>query len=236
MSFKVHDPVKQERRIHFKPPNREEKEEKQNMAKANKMTNTESVKFYEYNGKKPKKPTKKDKVLLEKSLALANPITERANEIISFLKYVPGVIADFNYDQATVWVYVNDTTRSEALRRFLIPKHEFGGLALKVKLIDVYEGGVEEITLPPSYTVNDEAMVREFKAVFEGSGYEPKHQAAIDQYGTVWNFFEFPPVGVSYQADSLANICGFNTKLASEVVMDIFNVGSFHISSMNYDC
>lgn len=209
------------------------------MAKANKTKTTdeeELVKFYEYNGKKPKKPTKKDKVLLEKSLTLANPITERANEILSFLKYFPGVIADFNYDQATVWVYVNDTTRSEALRRFLIPKHEFGGLTLNVKLVDVYEGGVEEISLPPPYTVNDEAMVREFKAVFEGSGYEPKHQSVIDQYGTVWNFFEFPPVGISYQADSLANIGGFNTKLASEVVTDIFNVGSFHISSMNYDC
>lgn len=208
------------------------------MAKANKKTKTideeELVKFYEYNGKKPKKPTKKDKVLLEKSLTLANPITERANEILAFLKYFPGVIADFDYDQATLWIYITDADKSTAFRRFLIPKHDFGGLALNVKLVDVFGGIAEDVPLPPAYTVTDEEMVREFKTIFEGSGYEPKHQAVIDQYGTVWNFFEFPPTGVSYQADSLANIGGFKTKLASEVVADIFNVGSFHISSMNY--
>lgn len=204
-------------------------------------TTDESVKFYELKegqqtGKKPKKPSKKDKVIAEKKMMLANPVVERANEILSFLKYFPGVIADFDYDQATLWIYISDETKSIAFRRFLIPKHDFGGLTLNVKLVDVFGGTAEDIPLPPAYTVTDEEMVREFKAVFAGSGYEPKHQAAIDQYGTVWNFFEFPPVGVSYQADSFANIGGFNTKLASEVVMDIFNVGSFHISSMNYDC
>lgn len=210
------------------------------MAKANKTkiktTERELVKFYEFkgeqNGKKPKKPSKGDKVVAEKNLKLANPVTVRANEIMAFLKYFPGVIADFDYEQATLWIYITEVDKSTAFRRFLIPKHEFGGLVLNVKLVDVVGGTAEDVPLPPAYTVTDEEMVREFKTIFDGSGYGPNHRAVIDQCGTVWNFFEFSPIGISYQADDLSNLEGFRTKMVSEVVTDIFNVGNFHISSM----
>lgn len=237
--------MKQERRIHFKYNSVrwtiQRKDDKQNMAKANKTKTTEQelVKLYEFNGgqngKKLKKPSKGDKVVAEKNLKLANPVTERANEILAFLKYFPEVMADFEYDQATLWIYITDVDKSTAFRRFLVPKHDFGGLALNVKLVDVVGGTAENVPLPPAYTVTDEEMVREFKTIFDSSGYDPKHQAMVDQYGTVWNFFEFPPIGISYQADDLSNLKGFRTKLVSEVVTDMFNVGSFHISSMTPD-
>jgi hypothetical protein len=129
-------------------------------------------------------------------------------------------------------VYVSDPDVCEAYKFFLKRRHEFGGLVLDVKLVATYQGEVEEVD-EPTYNVKEDEKVRLFRLLFK-DGLEPKYMNAVDQYGTVWNFFEFPPMGISYQADDLQNIKGIKTVLATDAVKDVFDTGFYHISSISF--
>ena len=198
------------------------------MAKANKTD--DKVLLYENTGTK-KKPTKKDKPISQ-IVKLANPITEMANKIQALLAYDGRVIMDeFDYNEHALWVYVSDPDVCEAYKFFLKRKYEFGGLVLDVKLFSTYQGKVEEVG-EPTYDIKEDEKVRLFNLLFKG-GLEPNYKSAVDQYGTRWDFFEFPPMGISYQADDLQNIRGVKTTLAEELVKEVFDVGFYHISSIS---
>ena len=205
-----------------------QRKDKTNMAKANKTD--DRVLLYENTGKK-KKPSKTAKPISE-ILKLANPVTEMANKIRALLSYDARVLTEFDYDKHTLWVYVSDPDVCEAYKFFLKRRHEFGGLALDVKLVSTYQGGVEEVD-EPTYKITEEEKVRLFRLLFKG-GLDPRYYNAIDQYGTVWNFFEFPCFGVAYQADDLQNIQGMGATLVCDLVKEVFEVGFYHISSICY--
>ena len=196
------------------------------MAKA--KPNDDKVLFYENNGKKP---TKKSQPISQ-IVKLANPVTETANMIQSLLSYDQRVLTEFDFDKRTLWVYVSDPDVCEAYKFFLKRKYELGGLVLNVKLVATYQGQVEEVD-EPTYKIKEDEKLRLFRLLFK-NGLEPKYQSAIDQYGTVWNFFEFPPMGISYQADDLQNISGIKTVLVADAIRDAFDTGFYHISSISF--
>lgn len=198
------------------------------MAKANKTKDNDVVLFYENKGKKP---TKKDKPISQ-IVKLANPITETANKIQALLAYDSRVLTEFDFDKHTLWVYVNDPDVCEAYKFFLNRKQELGNLWLDVKLVSTYQGGVEEVGTP-TYNIKDDEKLRLFKLLFRG-GLEPKYDAVVDQFGTRWDFFEFPPIGVSYQADDLQNLRGIRTVLATDAIKEVFDTGAYKISSIAY--
>lgn len=196
------------------------------MAKA--KPNDDKVLLYENTGKKPTKSSKP----ISQIVKLANPVTEAAHMIQAVLSYDNRVLTEFDFDKHTLWVYVSDPDVCEAYKFFLKRKHEFGGLVLDVKLVATYQGGVEEVDAP-TYKIKEDEKVRLFNLLFK-DGLEPKYMTAVDQYGTVWNFFEFPPMGISYQADDLQNIKGIKTVLATDAVKDVFDTGFYHISSISF--
>jgi len=161
---------------------------------------------------------------------LANPITEMATKIETLLANCEKVITEFDFNEKTVWVYVSDPDLVEAYKFFLKRKHSFGGLKLNVKLISTYHGKMEEVD-KPSYKISHDEFIRLFKLLFAHSRFEPKFDRVVDQYDTIWDFAEFPGIGLTYQADSLANIKGLQTTLVEDLIRDVFDVGAIHVSS-----
>ena len=182
------------------------------------------VKLYKDTGRKP---TGKDKPVAV--VTLANPVTEAANKLTALLAFDPDVVTQFNFDTCTYNVYVADPDKITAYQFFLTRAHKFGNLELKVRLFFVHDGTAEE-TPSPSWKVTRAGMVEMFCNLFKG-GLGVKHTGVVDHTGTPWDFFEFPPMGVSYNADVLYNIHGRNTLLVEDLVKFAFDTGDFAVSS-----
>ena len=187
-------------------------------------TNKESISLFSIkpNGTKGK---------LVKKLELGNPITVLANELMAMLNMLDGVVTAFDYETATLGVFVSKRERSDAIRYFLVREHELGNLKLKVRIWDVTLPEPPEELGPQSWTVTDEAELRHAKNIFEGSGLEPEVTSLIDQTGTRWDFLEFIPLAVQFQADTLQNPNGFQTELLENVVRKAFKFDKYKISS-----
>lgn len=195
------------------------------MAKKANTANKETVSLFSIkaNGSKGK---------LVKKLALGNPITVLAEELMTMLNMLNGVVTSFDYDTATLGVFVSVPKSSDALRYFLVREHKLGNLKLKVRIWDVTLPETPEELGPQSWTVTDEAELRHAKTIFEGSGLEPEVTSLIDQTGTRWDFFEFPPIPISFQADTLQNPRGMQTELLENIVRKAFKFDKYKISSM----
>ena len=165
---------------------------------------------------------------------LRSPAVIMANKIKTFFKDFKDISVQFDEENSIVYVYSTDYDKSDALNRFLIHKHDFGGIKLEVKVVDVVNG-TAEILNPPSYTITDDAMVNAFKCIFAKSPMQPDFTQAVDPAGAKWNFFEFPSYAVVYQADSLLNIRGYDATLIADVVKEIFNIlPGYQISTYTY--
>ena len=188
-------------------------------------TNKESISLFSIkpNGTKGK---------LVNKLALGNPVTVLADELMAMLNMLKGVVTSFDYDAATLGVFVSDPKRSEALRYFLVREHKLGNLKLKVRIWDVTVPDTPEELGPQTWTITDEAQLKHVKTIFKDSGLEPEITSLVDQYDTRWDFLEFPPIPVYFQADSLQNPNGFQTELMENVVRKAFKFDKYKISSM----
>lgn len=171
--------------------------------------------------------------VLEHRFGLGNPITVLANELMGMLNMLDGVVTSFDYEAATLGVFVSKRERSDALRYFLVREHKLGNLKLKVRIWDVTLPETPEELGPQSWTVTDEAELRHAKTIFEGSGLEPEVTSLVDQAGTIWNFLEFPPAPVQFQADTLQNPRGIQTELLENVVRKAFKFDKYKITSMS---
>ena len=189
-------------------------------------TSKKGISFYaiKSNGSKGK---------LVRNLDLGNPVTVLANELMSMLNVLDGVVTSFDYETATLGVFVSKRERSDAIRYFLVREHELGNLKLKVRIWDVTLPETPEELGPQSWTVTDEAELRHAKTIFEGSGLEPEVTSLIDQTGTRWDFLEFPPIPVQFQADTLLNPKGIQTELLENIVRKAFKFDKYKISSRN---
>ena len=165
---------------------------------------------------------------------LGNPVTVLANELMAMLNQLDGVVTSFDYDTATLGVYISKGARADAIRYFLIREHELGNLKLKVRIWDVSFPGTPEELGPQSWTVTDEAELKHAKTIFEGSDLEPAVTSLMDRSGVRWDFLEFPPIAVSFQADTLQNPRGIQTELLENVVRKAFKFDKYKISSMEY--
>lgn len=189
-------------------------------------TSKKGISFYaiKSNGSKGK---------LVKKLKLGNPVTVLANELMSMLNMLDGVVTSFDYETATLGVFVSKRERSDAIRYFLVREHELGNIKLKVRIWDVTLPDTPEELGPQSWTVTDEAELKHAKTIFEGSGLEPEVTSLIDQTGTRWDFLEFPPIPVQFQADTLLNPKGIQTELLENIVRKAFKFDKYKISSLN---
>lgn len=183
-----------------------------------------------YEGKAGRKPAKGSKPV--STIGLASPVTEMAAKIEAVFKFIQDTYTEFDPDTNTVYVYAPSDERSEALRFFLRGVHEFGNLKLRVRLFSGWHGELEEESIPPAYTVTDEARARMFSALFSGSPIDPVYTRLVDQTGTPWDFFEFPTYGISFQADDLQNKNGRRAELVADLVKEVFDTGFFKVSSM----
>jgi hypothetical protein len=172
---------------------------------------------------------KRKKEQVSKIIKLSNPITLMASKIQALLEEDPSVLTQFDFNAATLYVYVNDPDKIDAYSFYLKRKHVIGNLCLNVVLVAVSDGKTE-IVNAPTYKVKDEEMFRLFKVLFQGTYCEPQYTGCIDQYGTKWNFFQFPACGKRYQADSLENPRGFVAELIVDLIKEVFDVGSYHLS------
>ena len=170
---------------------------------------------------------------LVKKIALGNPITVLAEELMTMLNMLNGVVTSFDYDTATLGVFVSVPKSSDALRYFLVREHKLGNLKLKVRIWDVSVPEEPEELGPQSWTVTDEAELRHAKTIFAGSELEPEVTSLMDQVGTRWDFLEFPPIPVQFQADTLQNPRGMQSELLENVVRKAFKFDKYKISSMS---
>ena len=186
------------------------------MAKKVNAANKETVSLFSIkaNGSKGK---------LANKLALGNPVTVLADELMTMLNMLKGVITAFDYNTATLGVFVSDPKRSDALRYFLVREHQIGNLKLKVRIWDATVPDTPEELGP---------QIRHVKAIFEDSALEPEITTLMDQTGTRWDFLEFPPLPIQFQADTLQNPRGVQTELAENVVRKAFLFDKYKISSM----
>ena len=165
---------------------------------------------------------------------LRGPVVLMASKIKAFFKEFSDVSVDFDEENSVVYIYSTDYDKSDALNRFIVRTHEFGGLKLDVKIVDVCKGTATVLD-PPSYTITDEAMVKSFNLIFKCSPVKPDYTAAVDNVGMRWNFFEFPNYAVTYQADSLANIRGYDAIMIADAVKEIFTIPvGYQISTYAY--
>ena len=169
---------------------------------------------------------------LVKKIALGNPITVLAEELMAMLNMLNGVVTSFDYDTATLGVFVSVPKSSDALRYFLVREHKLGNLKLKVRIWDVSVPDVPEELGPQSWTITDEAQLEHVKAIFKDSALEPEITTLMDQTGTRWDFLEFPPLPIQFQADTLQNPRGMQTELLENVVRKAFLFDKYKISSM----
>lgn len=188
-------------------------------------TSKKGISFYDIksNGSKGK---------LVKKLDLGNPVTVLANELMGMLNMLDGVVTAFDYETATLGVFVSKGDRADAIRYFLVREHVLGNLKLKVRIWDVSVPEEPEELGPQSWTVTDEAELRHAKTIFAGSGLEPEVTSLMDQAGTRLDFFEFPPIPISFQADTLQNPRGMQTELLENIVRKAFKFDKYKISSM----
>ena len=195
------------------------------MAKKANTANKETVSLFSIkaNGSKGK---------LVKKLALGNPITVLADELMTMLNMLKGVVTSFDYNTATLGVFVSDPKSSDALRYFLVREHKLGNLKLKVRIWDVTVPDTPEELGPQSWTITDAAQLEHVKAIFKDSELEPEITSLVDQCGTRWDFLEFPPLPVQFQADTLQNPSGVQTELLENVVRKAFMFDKYKISSM----
>lgn len=171
---------------------------------------------------------------LVKKLALGNPITVLAEELMTMLNMLNGVVTSFDYDTATLGVFVSVPKSSDALRYFLVREHKLGNLKLKVRIWDVTVPDTPEELGPQPWTITDAAQLEHVKAIFKDSGLEPEITSLVDQIGTRWDFLEFPPIPVQFQADTLQNPRGMQSELLENVVRKAFKFDKYKISSMSY--
>ena len=165
---------------------------------------------------------------------LGNPVTVLADELMGMLNMLKGVVTSFDYDAATLGVFVSDSKRSDALRYFLVREHKLGNLKLKVRIWDVTVPDTPEELGPQTWTITDEAQLKHVKTIFKDSGLEPEITSLVDQTGTRWDFLEFPPLPVHFQADTLQNPRGVQTELLENVIRKAFMFDKYKISSMTY--
>jgi hypothetical protein len=170
---------------------------------------------------------------LLRKLELGNPVTVLANELMALLNKLDGVITAFDYNTATLGVFVSKRESSDALRYFLVREHKLGNLTLKVRIWDATIPDTPEEMGPQTWTVTDEAELRHVEHIFKGSDLEPKITVLVDQYKTRWEFLEFPPVTIQFQADTLLNPTGFDTVLLADTVRKAFKFDKYKISTMN---
>ena len=171
---------------------------------------------------------------LVKKIALGNPITVLAEELMAMLNMLNGVVTSFDYDTATLGVFVSVPKSSDALRYFLVREHKLGNLKLKVRIWDVTVPDTPEELGPQSWTITDAAQLEHVKAIFKDSGLEPEITSLVDQVGTRWDFLEFPPIPVQFQADTLQNPRGMQSELLENVVRKAFKFDKYKISSVSY--
>lgn len=170
---------------------------------------------------------------LVKKLDLGNPVTVLANELMSMLNMLDGVVTSFDYKTATLGVFVSNGDRSSAIRYFLVREHELGNLKLKVRIWDVSVPEEPEELGPQSWTITEAAQLEHVKTIFDGSFLKPTVTSLMDQAGTRWDFLEFPSLPVHFQADTLQNPRGMQTELLENVVRKAFKFDKYKISSMS---
>lgn len=160
-------------------------------------------------------------------VGLANPITLAANKLKAFLECIQGVSAQFNYDAATLYVYTADSDTADALQFLLKKKFEFGALTLKVRLFCTDGDTLEELDAP-SWTVTQDALFNMFKKLFGSSAV---FRTCVDQYSTKWYFIEMNNRAISYQADNLTHLAGYESMLLADIVTWAFNTNGFQVST-----
>lgn len=174
---------------------------------------------------------KKDDIF---SIAFKSPVILMASKIQAFFNGFKDINVGFDEEDPIVYIYSLDYSKTDALNRFLVHKHEFGNLSLDVKVVNVVNG-IAIIHNPPSWKIPDDSIVEAFKCIFEHSPMRPNFTQAVDHAGTTWNFFEFPGYAVTYQASSSLNIRGYEAMLAADLAKDIFSIpAGYQISAYAY--
>ena len=171
-----------------------------------------------------------------KKLDLANPVTLAANRIKALIDQIPGLSAAYDYEEKTLTVYVSDFDKGIPLKMLLRRKHDVGGgLVLNVKAYDVSGVEPEELT-PPTWTITDEGMFNNAKALLKGfkyAGFEPEFtEIKMPKSKDVFRFIEFSPLAMFYDADTLQNPYGVAAEFPADLFKFAFNCDKFMVSTI----
>ena len=182
------------------------------------------------------KKRKTVKTAAAEKLNLANPVVLTANRIRTLLNQIPDITTAFDYESATLTVYVSDSNKYLPIRMLLKREHDVGGgLKLNVKAYDISGVDPEEIT-PPTWTVTDGCMFGYAKTLLNGFthiGFEPKFTGS-EERGTknAFRFIEMPPVAMCYESDTLQNPRGVSAELPADLFKFAFHCNAFMVSTL----
>lgn len=169
-------------------------------------------------------------------LKLANPITLTANRLSALLNRIDGLTTAFDYDKKTLTVYVHDIDKLIPVQLLLKRKHDVGGgLFLKVDAYDIAGAKPEELGTA-SWTITDEAMFENLKALLKGFsyfGFIPEFsEVKMPKSKDVFRFVELPPVALCYDSDTLTNPHGVSADLVADIFLDTFTCEQFRVSTL----
>jgi len=191
--------------------------------------------------KKTKKPqelyeiTNAGRAKLVRKIIDIHPVTSEANEVMALFNKLTGVTSSYDPDAGKVALFVNDAKRAEAINYFIVREIDVGKLKLHVTVFDVSDPAHIEECSARSEDVLHDAEVDYIKCIFEGSELEPAHSVLMNQIGKECDFFEFPPIGISYQDANASNPMGYRTLLVQDIVDEAFDFSDYLISTWKED-
>ena len=148
---------------------------------------------------------------------LSPPWVEYIQKLTCLFGSDPEIEFDFDEENYTVKMYVNNNVKAEALIQLLNPDIEFGNVTLHVQVIPNNEDEVSEVQL--------------FRRAFDGNPVLSYVKTVGDKSLGFRNYAVFKKEVVQYWADNLQDIYGNKSTLYENIARDVLNCSDMFYST-----
>ena len=144
---------------------------------------------------------------MSNKLGLCSPWVDFYKKVDTLFKKDPEVKVDFDQDNYTVKLYVDNAIKADALTKLLPAEKEFGNVVLKIEVVPADN--------------SEESRIDLFRKAFNGN-------PAVDAITTAgpigYDFVIFAKEVVQYYNDDLADAYGYRSTLYQELALEVFGI------------
>ena len=145
-------------------------------------------------------------------MKLSPPWVTYVNEIKCLFKGDPDVKCQFDEDEYSLKIFVEDEKKADALMKLLPLQKEFGNVVLKISVIPADDEAVDYLSL--------------FQAAFKGNPNVSDITSVQTPFGDNVNFVVFKKEVVQFYNDDISDLHGVCSTLNENIAREIFG-GSF---------